>query len=138
VFQRSPPLIVRLPAVPTAPAQARRAIGGLLDDSVSSDFADDALLLTSEVVSNATAIGGGCELRAWYLADEGALRVEVADHSTVVPVMAQPPPSATSGRGLGIVDSIADAWGVERRADGKSVWFEMTRRHRPGPGRLPH
>ncbi len=122
-----PPLIeVRLPAELSAPARARRLIGKLLADVSARKFVDDALLLTSEIVTNATAVGGGCQLSAWYLPANGALRVEVHDHSSIVPSLPERrSPTEITGRGLRIVDGIANRWGVDRDADGKSVWFEL-------------
>ena len=108
--------------------QARRALRELLGDETASDFADDAVLLTSEIVTNATMVGAECELCAWYVRDVGALRVEVFDHSPVVPSM--PPrsdPHEVGGRGLRIVDSIATAWGIDPHDNGKYVWFELRR-----------
>ncbi|MEO6125768.1 MAG: ATP-binding protein [Ilumatobacteraceae bacterium] len=122
-----PPLLdVALPAEQSAPRLARRELRKMLEDVAPAEFTDDALLLTSEIVSNATVIGGPCRLSAWYLPDDGALRVEVHDESPVVPVMsAARTPDQVSGRGLRIVDSIASRWGIDRDEIGKSVWFEM-------------
>jgi len=57
----------------------------------------------------------------------GRLRVEIRDGCTTQPV-ARLSPSATdiSGRGLLIVASLADRWGVRQAFGGKSVWFETT------------
>ena len=121
-----PPLIdVALPSAQNAPRLARRALRELIGDQAPAAFTDDALLVTSELVSNATTVGGGCRLSAWY-EDDGALRVEVHDHSEVIPSMlARRDPQQLDGRGLRIVDSIASRWGVEPDEAGKSVWFEM-------------
>ncbi len=105
---------------------------GLLGSAGHEDFEADALLLTSEIVTNATGVGGGCVLSAWYLPDDGSLRVEVHDHSSHVPaVPSRRASSQLSGRGLRIVDALASRWGIDRDADGKSVWFEMYRGQRP-------
>lgn len=108
----------------------------MLEHVASPDFTDDALLLTSEIVSNATVVGGGCRLSAWYRENDGALRIEVHDDNAFVPSLPAPQlPDKVSGRGLRIVDTIASRWGVDRDGVGKSVWFEMYRggKGRPNP-----
>ena len=70
------------------------------------------------------------------VADDGAgarrLRVEVADSSDEMPHRRHPGEMASSGRGLVLIERLADAWGVEPRGQGKSTWFEL--RETP-PGR---
>ena len=39
---------------------------------------------------------------------------------------AQPAPEEASGRGLALVDTLSNAWGVEPVESGKAVWFELT------------
>jgi hypothetical protein len=51
--------------------------------------------------------------------------VEVSDRSTEVPHLQECSPSAPSGRGLLILDDLADEWGVEVGEHGKTVWFEL-------------
>jgi len=127
VFHQPAPLVVHLDPEQTAPVVARRALQQLLGDaSAPFQLTSDALLLTSEIVTNATMVGAACEMSAWYLPDTGDLRVEVFDRSPVVPTL--PPhrdPHAISGRGLRIVDSVASKWGIDPQADGKYVWFEL-------------
>ena len=53
------------------------------------------------------------------------MRVELEDPSTAVPVVRHPDPADEHGRGVLLIDELADAWGVEPRADGKTVWFEI-------------
>ena len=122
-----PPLIdVALPSTSSAPGVARRAVREMLSAAPSPTFTEDALLLTSEIVSNAAVVGGLCRLCAWFLADDGALRVEVHDESHHMPVVSTArTPEQITGRGLRIVDAIASRWGVDRDDMGKSVWFEM-------------
>jgi hypothetical protein len=58
-------------------------------------------------------------------ARSGRLRVEVCDRSRDVPRLRPESPSAPTGRGLLIVDHLADDWGVDLVPGGKTVWFEM-------------
>lgn len=84
-------------------------------------------LLTGELVANAALHGpsdGLVRVRAWRAGD--TVRVAVRDDSPVLPVVRYPEPSAPSGRGLALVDSLAADWGVEHHgADGKTVWFSV-------------
>lgn len=118
-----------MPPERTAAVEARRAMRELMSDFLPDDFSQDVILLTSEIVTNATEVGGGCVLAAWFLPEDRALRVEVHDRSSHVPVMPEMPattsPRQTSGRGLRIVDALASEWGIDRMDDGKSVWFEI-------------
>lgn len=54
----------------------------------------------------------------------GHLRVEFADGSRCPPVL-QRAPRGEDGRGLLVVDAVADAWGAELTQSGKVVWFEL-------------
>ncbi len=55
--------------------------------------------------------------------DGNQIRVEVSDVSTLSPTIREPSPGG--GRGLRLVEALADRWGVESRPDGKVVWFEV-------------
>jgi anti-sigma regulatory factor (Ser/Thr protein kinase) len=127
VFEPPPDLSLPLGREPTAPRQARAGIRRLLGDRVSPDFAEDAQLLTSELVTNAVMYTpSGCSLSAWYVDDQRALRVEVADEASDIPRVRPPSaPSHVGGRGLQLVASRSTNWGVVPNGGGKSVWFEL-------------
>ena len=58
------------------------------------------------------------------------IRVEVSDQGLGTPKLRRPPPSQPTGRGLQIVELLADDWGVRQAADssrGKTVWFVKAR-----------
>jgi PAS domain S-box-containing protein len=59
--------------------------------------------------------------------DCGIVRVEVSDGADGYPIPEEPVPDAAHGRGLQIVQALADAWGIEIRRDrpGKTVWFSL-------------
>jgi len=85
---------------------------------------DAAVLLTSEIVCNALAHGGGwCDLSVTV--DRGRLHVEATDASPALPVLRLPGPREPSGRGLLLVDRPATSWGVTPLGSGKTVWFEL-------------
>ncbi len=86
---------------------------------------DAVAVLTSELVANAVDLGAG-EITVTILTVEDRLRVEVRDHGFGLPQLLHPAPfDAGGGRGLMIVDHLADAWGVQQFLPGKIVWFEI-------------
>ena len=111
----------------TSPAYARRFVAGVL---VGGGFTDGcietAVLLTSEVVTNAV-VHGRSDIELVITADHPMARVRVSDAEPSLPVRRSPNEHATPGRGLHIVDALAEAWGVEQLLEGtgKCVWFEV-------------
>lgn len=55
----------------------------------------------------------------------GFVRVEVSDASPTMPHRCTPDLNADRGRGLLLIDQLAEAWGAERRGTGKAVWFTL-------------
>jgi two-component sensor histidine kinase len=87
---------------------------------------DDALLLTSELVTNAVRHGAGeITCRLWPGPD--VLRLEVSDASATIPREVDRGLRADSGRGLQIVATVASRWGAVPAPGegGKTVWFEI-------------
>ncbi|WP_405409395.1 ATP-binding protein [Streptomyces decoyicus] len=87
--------------------------------------ADDVRLCVSELATNAVEHGTGCchGFSVTMAAEDGAVRVEVHNHSHCRPRLRHPTDDDVSGRGLGIVDMLSDEWGVEERGMvGKVVW----------------
>jgi anti-sigma regulatory factor (Ser/Thr protein kinase) len=114
-----------LAARSTSVGLARRFVRLRLDElSVPEPPLEDAVLLTSELVTNALLhAGAGLEVR--LDTDSQRVRIEVHDGDQRLPLAATAAADATSGRGLLIVGRLATDWGVDRSAGGKSVWFEM-------------
>jgi hypothetical protein len=125
---RQRPKSVSLDLVPSlvAPRVARSAIKELLDES-PGDFVADAVLLTSELVTNAVLhTEAAFTVSAQFDPTVKSLRVEVADASTFVPTVPPLTPEATiGGHGLRIVAAIARRWGVSSTERGKVIWFEL-------------
>jgi serine phosphatase RsbU (regulator of sigma subunit)/anti-sigma regulatory factor (Ser/Thr protein kinase) len=128
-------LNLRLPGGAHAPAVARAAVEGLPAGSLEASIAHTARLLASEIVTNSVVHGGSGE-DDWIGLDvalsPGAVRVEVTDHGPgFAAAPARPDPDDTGGRGLYLVDALADRWGS---ADGGTrVWFEVDRPARDEP-----
>ncbi len=113
-----------LVAAPRAATEARRALRGLLKDTAFESRTDDACLALSELVTN--AVLHGREPMSLRLAlTGGVLRVEVHDGSPLSPTFSMLDASAVTGRGLLLVASVSDRWGLDPLESGKSVWFEI-------------
>ncbi|MEU3553018.1 ATP-binding protein [Streptomyces fragilis] len=119
---------VQLPAHPSTPARARRlARGELAGWRITEDAYDTALLVISELVTNAVVHTGGqrvvCEVRRV----PGALRITVRDEGCAAEeVQVRPPdPEREHGRGLLLVDAMCRAWGAQRHDAGMLVWAEV-------------
>jgi anti-sigma regulatory factor (Ser/Thr protein kinase) len=105
-------------------AAARRLVARLIAEEADPDVVDNVRLAVSEVVSNALLHGRPpVTLHAHVTGD--ALRIEVADGHTGTGTPQHPSASATSGRGLAIVDTVVDRWGFESRHEGKAIWMEF-------------
>ena len=93
-----------------------------------ADKADVAVLLTSELVTNAVVHARSrieLVVRCEQHAPHDVLRVEVVDQSFREPFRLHTQNEATAGRGLAILDRLATRWGVQTLDTGKSVWFEL-------------
>ncbi|MEU6404811.1 ATP-binding protein [Streptomyces sp. NPDC046985] len=105
--------------------EARRALRELLRHWGRSGASDVAELLTSELVTNALLHTDDDAILTAVVSPR-ALRVEVRDFMARRPRPRCPDADQdTNGRGLVLVDSLADAWGVCPHGVGKSVWFEL-------------
>jgi anti-sigma regulatory factor (Ser/Thr protein kinase) len=107
-------------------AARRFAERTMTDWSVDESRYETARLLVSELVANAVTHAETEVVVQLDLSDE-RLRVEVQDGSGGQPRAGQPRPEDPSGRGLMIVEALADRWGVEASPPGKIVWFELGR-----------
>ncbi|WP_232794353.1 MULTISPECIES: ATP-binding protein [Pseudofrankia] len=89
-----------------------------------ADTCDTAMLLTSETVTNAI-VHAGTSARLVIRASSGCIRVEVTDDNNRSPTTAPTRTDATHGRGIGLIDTLATRWGIQRHTHGKTVWFEI-------------
>jgi hypothetical protein len=56
---------------------------------------------------------------------EGRTRIGVTDGSSEPPRRLDLGPEATSGRGMYLLEELAEEWGIDERPNGKTVWFEL-------------
>ena len=116
---------LRLQPTPDAPAKARDRVARVAR-FLPGERLDDAVLMTSELVTNAVRHGSGIVTVA--IDDRGGcLSVAVADESPRRPVVRDADLDAGGGRGLQLVRALANAWGVRPTRDGvgKVVWFRV-------------
>ena len=121
---------LQLPAGPTSPRQARHFVGGVLRDHgvQAGEVVEAALLLTSELVTNAVLYAAGT-INVDVDIDLRGVRVEVGDSNAEAPSQRAADLDDTSGRGLHLVAAMARAWGVDQAPqEGKVVWFELDSR----------
>jgi anti-sigma regulatory factor (Ser/Thr protein kinase) len=116
---------VPLTAGPAAPAQARGQVRAAIctwDVPVDPDV---AILLTSELVTNAITHEMGETIMLAISCSGGQLRVDVHDSSHALPVPEDAPVEAETGRGLMLVNSLSSEWGCYRTPTGKAVYFTL-------------
>jgi anti-sigma regulatory factor (Ser/Thr protein kinase) len=108
-------------SVPAARRFVRQALGGL-----SKHTLDALELIVSELATNCVVHAGSAfRLRVDTQPSLRQVRVEVTDTGSGEAHMRSPSTTEAHGRGLRIVDTLADEWGVVRSATGvgKTVWF---------------
>ena len=105
-----------------APREARDRVRDLAHDRM-----DDAMLLVSELVTNAVKYGPEHEaIKLIVTSDGDRTRFTVHDLGLgPLPEMRQESDPGEGGHGLRLVDAVADRWGVERGST--RVWFELDR-----------
>lgn len=115
-----------LDAHPAAVSEARRFLRrSLAAAAIADDVLDTVLLLASEVVTNAV-IHAQTSSTVRVLRLDAVVRIEVVDESAHLPELRVLDFESASGRGLAIIQAVAERWGVERiPGDGKLVWFEV-------------
>jgi PAS domain S-box-containing protein len=97
----------------------------LLADAGRDDLLEPAQLLVSEVVTNAL-VHSATPIEVSMAADEQGVLVEIGDGSPNIPRVRDYAPTASTGRGLALLDRTADAWGVVPGIRGKTVWFQLS------------
>lgn len=115
---------VVLEATSLAPRQARAHTTAALEQWGFADRLDVALLLVSEVVTNAVR-HAGTDLRLHLRPSGSILYIEVADGDARVPRVQDQRLDDEGGRGLHLVEAFASRWGVRPTSRGKVVWLEL-------------
>ncbi|MCB5180710.1 SpoIIE family protein phosphatase [Streptomyces antimicrobicus] len=117
------------PGDPEALVSARHMIGAAVRAWGARDRADEMELVADELIVNALMHTDGPAIVTLRVlpgtGPDRRLRVEVEDRSSALPRRRDAGDSGVSGRGLMLVDRLADVWGVEPRGGGKCVWCEF-------------
>ncbi|WP_329137226.1 SpoIIE family protein phosphatase [Streptomyces sp. NBC_01476] len=117
-------------------AVARAFVRDTLHGWGFADIVDDAVVLTSELVTNAV-VHAGTAADVTCLRYDTAVRVEVADHypEREIPMQGRGRQfrdgDNEGGRGLLLCAALAGRWGVEYTGAGKTVWFQLDLPERP-------
>lgn len=115
-------------AEPERISAARTLLREMLHDWADPEQVDSAVLMISEMATNVLVHTDGDALMVAQATGEHGerrLRVEVSDGSDELPHKRRPGEMASSGRGLVLMEMLADLWGVDPRGSGKSIWFEL-------------
>ncbi|MFF4607073.1 SpoIIE family protein phosphatase [Streptomyces sp. NPDC001339] len=114
-------------ADPSGASEVRSAVRRTLDQWRAGGIMHDVEVVASELIANAlTHTESGALVSVELL--PGAprrIRLEVEDRSSQWPRRRSPGETATSGRGLMLVEALADRWGAEPRGAGKALWCEF-------------
>lgn len=118
---------LQLPATLQSSALARRFVRAVLHEwQFSDDGAYTAQLVVTELASNAVRHATGHDLLELTLVLDGdAVTVGLADGSAIPPVVADLTDDAESGRGMSIINRVAEERGHAARPEGKSVWARL-------------
>jgi two-component sensor histidine kinase len=120
----------------TSAARVRQAmLADLASRSIGDDSADEVVLVASELVGNAirhTPTSSSGELTVSWQLGRRAVTVQVSDASRTGPVPRHAADDEPGGRGLAIVDALAEDWGYDAHSSGKHVWARVPVR---APGR---
>ncbi|GAA2632959.1 SpoIIE family protein phosphatase [Streptomyces vastus] len=117
-------------------ATARSFVRDTLQGWGFGDIVDDAVVLTSELVTNAV-VHAGTSADVLCLRTEDGVRIEVADRypEREIPLQAAAvnmgSPDREGGRGLQLCAALAACWGVEYTPTHKQVWFQLDLPDRP-------
>jgi anti-sigma regulatory factor (Ser/Thr protein kinase) len=114
---------IDLPCSASSAGHARRWTEGVVRDPRFAAIRDDAILLVSELVTNAVLHARtGVRISVW---SGVGVRFEVTDYTASAPRRRLADRLSTTGRGLGLLDARAVDWGVEVDDEATTVWFVL-------------
>lgn len=121
---------MRLPCLAVSVQAARSFVAGQLVawGAGASDSAhvrvDDIKLVTSELVGNAAKFCAS-EIEVSVSSHRDHVEVAVSDDNPASAVLQHPGPDIASGRGLLLVDALAERWGQRPHGGGKTLWARL-------------
>ncbi|MGI5467224.1 PAS domain S-box protein [Streptomyces sp. CA-132043] len=117
-------VVTELPATASAVPDGRAFLASALGRWGRTEAADEACLLVSELLTNAIRHAEGPLLLRLRMS-RSELTAEVSDRSSRRPRLRLAGTDEESGRGLFLVDALADSWGTHPTDDGKTIWFTL-------------
>ena len=111
---------IRYPSDPTSVSKARAFVADTLAD-VAQEVRERAVLITSELATNAINHAGG-DFTVTAALSSGHIQLAVTDVGGGKPILCDPGPMDAHGRGLLILSSLADQWGVDAEPASTTVW----------------
>ena len=125
---------VRLTRKPAAAAEARSQVRVAIREWKAPVDHDIAILLTSDLVTDAIVHGEGDTVALAIRCSRGHLRIDVYDKSRYRPVGANDLVDAGTGRGLVLVAALSADWGSFRTPAGKALYFTLAFQPDPPSG----
>lgn len=120
-------MLVLLTPVLESVQRARRTVTAALTGLQREDLIDDATVIVTELVANAV-MHARTDMTLSVDASGAGVRLRVTDYSDILPRWTSASLTATSGRGLLLVQRLSGTWGVEPLGDrGKAVWAQIDR-----------
>jgi anti-sigma regulatory factor (Ser/Thr protein kinase) len=121
-----------LPSIPESVRMARFHVRAALGFHGLAEYADVAVMITSELVTNAIChvredSGETIRVTLAHVWDPAALVVIVADSSPHGPAMRETSGTTEDGRGLQVVEALSDHWGWHPEPGGKAVYAVIVR-----------
>jgi anti-sigma regulatory factor (Ser/Thr protein kinase) len=131
--QANPRLIaLTVPSIPGSVPVARLHVRAALGSRGLGEYADDAEIITSELVTN--AIQHLCdngtqtiEVTITYAESPAAVTIAVSDSSPRGPIRRDTPAGSEQGRGLQIIEALSAHWGWRQEDGGKVIFAVLTR-----------
>jgi anti-sigma regulatory factor (Ser/Thr protein kinase) len=121
-------MMSRYPADVMSVGNARHDVGAVLEAAGMDDVADAARSVVDELVWNVVLHAETrCVVR--LTVEDHLLRIAVADQDRRPPVLRHPNADEMQGRGLMIVDQLADTWGWSPLEGGKVTWAQLRTAH---------
>jgi signal transduction histidine kinase len=117
---------IRLTREPAAAAEARSQVRATIRDWKVPVDPDIAILLTSDLVTNAITHGEGETVTLAIRCTPDHLRIDVYDKSHYLPADASEPVGAGTGHGLALVAALSTDWGSFRTPAGKALYFTLS------------
>ena len=117
--------VFRLAPTSDSVTAARRQVSDVLRRWSFHDLLNDVAVAVTELVTNAV-LHAGSDVSVGIARAPGRVRIVIGDASEIRPERRMTDPLALSGRGMRMVDDMADAWGCDVVEGGKLIWVDLS------------